>query len=232
MIHMTMITIATTGTTKRLARRPASSRLGCVLLVGLAGLLAAAMIFRCGFFVDETEYVYVTQFGEPVRFCPQAGLQLKWPYQSLWRFDRRLQLYEPPAREMLTEDKENLNFDWYVCWRLPSLSSPSPSVGKRSHEQLAAYVRRFLQTVGDPATAENRLEERIQAALAAEIGHTKLDQLVTLKPGGLELDALAQRVRRRFARGARAIRHRSSRRAVEAVQLSRSGQTGRVRRNS
>jgi membrane protease subunit HflC len=117
-----------------------------------------------------------------------------------------LQLYEPPAREMLTEDKENLNFDWYVCWRLPSpalvarqlphaAGQPADeALDPQAHEQLAAYVRRFLQTVGDPATAENRLEERIQAALAAEIGHTKLDQLVTLKPGGLELDALAQRV--------------------------------------
>jgi modulator of FtsH protease HflC len=173
-----------------------SSRLGRVLLAGLALLLAVVIVGRCGFFVDETEYVYVTQFGEPVRFCPQAGLHLKWPYQSLWRFDRRLQLYEPPAREMLTEDKENLNFDWYVCWRLPSLGLLAKQRGGQAaaEEQLAAYVRRFLQTVGDPATAENRLEERIQAALAAEIGHTKLDQLVTLKPGALELDALAQHV--------------------------------------
>ena len=60
---------------------------------------------RAVFFVDETEYVYVTQFGEPVRLCVQPGLELKWPYQSLWRFDRRLRMYEPPA--MLTEDKRS-----------------------------------------------------------------------------------------------------------------------------
>mgnify|MGYP000641612210 CR=1 FL=1 len=39
--------------------------------------------------------------------------------------------------------------------------------------QLEVYVRRFLQSLGTIEAAENRLTERIQAAIAAEIaaGH-------------------------------------------------------------
>lgn len=155
-------------------------------------LLAGWLVSRTLFFVDETEYVYVTQFGEPLRLYIEPGLGVKWPYQSLWRFDRRLQIYEPPPREMLTQDKENLNFEWYVCWRIAR-----PSAGKEAglaDAEADGSVRRFLQSVGGMQAAESRLEERIQAALAAEIGRTRLAQLVTLEPGGVAIEPIMGRV--------------------------------------
>ena len=99
---------------------PARFRWAASVLLLLA--LVGTVVWRTVFFVDETEYVYVTQFGQPMRLYTEAGLGVKWPYQSLRRFDRRLQMYEPPGREMLTEDKENLTFQWYVCWRIPGPS--------------------------------------------------------------------------------------------------------------
>jgi modulator of FtsH protease HflC len=161
----------------------------------LIALLAAAgvALARSVMFVDETEYVYVMQFGEPLRLCVEPGLHFKWPYQSAWRFDRRLQIYEPPAREMLTEDKENLTFAWYVCWRI---AGQGLSTSSQAQPPIETYVRRYLQSVGDVATAENRLEERIQAALAAEIGHTRLAQLVSLEPDGVQLAPIFGRVTR------------------------------------
>lgn len=172
----------------------------------LVALLLAAAVFaasRSVFFVDETEYGYVTQFGEPVRFCMQPGLGLKWPWQSLWRFDKRLQIYEPAGREMLTEDKENLNVSWYVCWRIPgkqflaqslagtkAAGADDAALGKAAEE----YARRFLQTVGTPQAAELRLEERIQAAIAAEVGRLRFSQLVSLDASALQLDAMIGRI--------------------------------------
>ena len=172
---------------------------GLLLLLALA----AAVAWRTVFFVDETEYVYVTQFGQPLRLYTEAGLGIKWPYQSLRRFDRRLQMYEPPGREMLTEDKENLTFHWYVCWRIPGASfvqaqpaaaAAGPTPAGRRPGGIEIYVRRFLQSVGTTQAAERRLEERIQAAIAAEIGRTKLGRLVSLTPGEVQLEAIAQRV--------------------------------------
>jgi membrane protease subunit HflC len=155
-------------------------------------LFAAWLVSRSVFFVDETEYVYVTQFGEPLRLYSEPGLAVKWPYQSLWRFDRRLQIYEPPAREMLTQDKENLNFEWYVCWRIAGPSGTDERGGEST--DVESSVRRFLQSVGGTQAAESRLEERIQAALAAEIGHTRLSQLVSLEPDGVAIEPIMDRV--------------------------------------
>ena len=168
------------------SRRPEWQWLaGCVLFVLIVMLCA-----RTIFFVDESEYVYVTQFGQPVRFCRDPGLEIKWPYQSLRRFDRRLQVFEPPAREMLTEDKENLNFAWYVCWRLPG----TEDVSRANATTIEQRVRQFLEAVGSNEVAENRLEERVQAALAAEIGRTRLTQLISLQEGGVQLPKIAERV--------------------------------------
>ena len=169
-------------------------RLVLVALAAGAVVLAARTIF----FVDETEYVYVTQFGEPLRLHTEPGLQVKWPYQSLWRFDRRLQVYEPPPREMLTQDKENLNFEWYVCWRIASPGFATDS----SKDTGESNVRRFLQAVGGTQAAESRLEERIQAALAAEIGRTRLTQLVSLEPGGVAIEPIMDRITENIRRAA------------------------------
>ncbi len=176
---------------------------GLALLTILA--LVGLGVFRSVFFVDETQFVYVTQFGQPIRLYTEAGLGLKWPYQSVRRFDRRLQIYEPPAREMLTEDKENLNFQWYVCWRLPGRDfvveqrtgakrAGSEPTEEEISREIETYVRRFLQSIGTVETAENRLEERIQAAIAAEIGRTQLHELVSLSAGELQLEPISQRV--------------------------------------
>lgn len=175
-----------------------NSRSGFGRFIALAILLAIVVTigWRTVFFVDESEYAYVTQFGQPIRFFSQPGLYAKWPYQDLRRFDRRLQVFEPPAREMLTEDKENLNFAWYVCWRLPSDSFVS---GGRASGALEEHVRRFLESVGSVEVAENRLEERVQAALAAEIGRTRLTQLISLNDGDVQLEAIAQRLKKSLA---------------------------------
>ena len=175
-----------------------------VSLLSLAAL-AAAVVARTIFFVDETEYVYVTQFGQPLRLCAEPGLGVKWPHQSLRRFDRRLQFYEPPPREMLTQDKENLNFAWFVCWRVPSREfvierlqakggGSSPPSAAEVHREIESHVKRYLQSVGSAKAAESRLEERIQAALAAEIGRTRFDQLVSLQADQVQIEPLTERV--------------------------------------
>ena len=175
--------------------------------LGLAAALFAALVllWRTVYFVDETQYVFVTQFGQTVRLDIDPGLGLKWPYQSLWRIDRRLRMYDPPGREILTEDKENLIVYWYVCWRIPGRSFVERQVDGQSdgakppesddyHTAIQQYVLTFLQSVGTAEMAEQRLEERIQAAVAAEISRTRLSQLVSLDPDSLEIEPLLERV--------------------------------------
>src|SRR3954462_11750303 len=94
-----------------IARRSTLIALALVVAIGVA-------LVRSVVIVDQTEAVYVTEFGRPVRLIDAPGLHWKWPYQSRRGFDLRLQLDTPPPREMLTKDKKNLEVAWYVSWRI------------------------------------------------------------------------------------------------------------------
>jgi modulator of FtsH protease HflC len=142
-------------------------------------LVALLAITRSLEIVDQTESVFITEFGRPVRLIERPGLHFKWPYQSARAFDRRLQLDTPPAREMLTRDKKNLEVAWYVSWRI-------------------ADVERFLRTVRAVPDAKARLEDMAASVLAAELGVHDLGGLVNVGERS-QLDtmmsALTQRVR-------------------------------------
>jgi membrane protease subunit HflC len=152
------------------------------ILFGLfvVGLVAAV---RSVVIVDQTESVMITEFGRPVRPIEQPGLHFKWPCQSARAFDRRLQLDTPPAREMLTKDKKNLEVAWYVSWRI-------------------AEVDRFLRTVRTLADASARLEDMTASVLAAELGGHELGALVTVSDRSA-LDAMLGAVEDRVAEQAR-----------------------------
>jgi len=121
------------------------------------GLLLVYLSF---YRVRETEFALVTQFGRPVRTVLEAGLHVKWPFQYLLRFDRRLRIYNPRPSEFLTRDKKNLVIENYVAWRIED-------------------PNRFVQSVGDASAAEMRLHDIIWSGLSASLGTRDLDSLVS-----------------------------------------------------
>ena len=120
------------------------------------GLLLAWLTF---FAVRETEFVLVTQFGQPVRTVTTAGLNMKWPFQTANYFDRRLRIYNPRPSEFLTRDKKNVVIESYVVWQI---RDPG----------------RFVQTVGDATAAEMRLHDIVWSGLSAALGTHDLDSIV------------------------------------------------------
>jgi membrane protease subunit HflC len=130
--------------------------------------------------VDETEYVLVTQFGRIVAVYgdqeSETGLHFKWPWQSSTAVDRRLQVFDPPAREMLTGDKRNLEVASYVVWRV---NDPV----------------RFVRSAATLGAAESRLNERVSAALSSAIGARELATLASTDAKVWNLDALTDEVR-------------------------------------
>jgi len=115
------------------------------------------------FAVRETEFVLVTQFGQPVRTVTTAGLHAKWFFQTATYFDRRLRIYNPRPSEFLTRDKKNLLIESYVAWRIQE-------------------PQRFVETVGDPVAAEMRLHDIVWAGLAALVGNHDFESIVTVGP--------------------------------------------------
>lgn len=142
---------------------------------GLLALIGFTVVWRSVFTVDETQFALVTQFGRPVRTIATAGLKVKWPWQSLLTFDRRLQIYNPRPSEFLTRDKKNIVVDSYVSWRI-------------------ADPNRFLQTVTDLSGAEMRLHDTVWAAAAAAFGNTDLSALVSINPEEVRVEELMSQV--------------------------------------
>ena len=124
-----------------------------------AGAVVALLAYLTFFAVRETEFVLVTQFGRPVRTVTDAGLNVKWPFQTAIYFDRRLRVYNPRPSEFLTRDKKNVVIENYVVWKIED-------------------PNRFVQTVGDSTAAEMRLHDIVWSGLSAALGTHDLDSLV------------------------------------------------------
>lgn len=126
---------------------------------GLA-VLAVVFLWLTFFTVRETEFVLVTQFGKPIRTVTEAGLHVKWFFQTASYFDRRLRIYNPRPSEFLTRDKKNLVIESYVAWQIQD-------------------PKRFVETVGDPVAAEMRLHDIVWSGLAAALGTRDLESIVS-----------------------------------------------------
>jgi membrane protease subunit HflC len=180
--------------------------------------LAAVIVYLSCVFVDQTEYVYITEFGKPVRLCVEPGLELKMPYQSVRRLDRRLQMYGPSGSQMLTRDRPAkgqdgdaaapgrqtssmggppLSIDWFVCWRLPTRTF-TDSMGKSFDES----VLKFVQSVGSITGAQDRLRERVDSMLKARVGQMSLSEFVSLDPKDIRLEQLNQELTEQMRRDA------------------------------
>lgn len=149
-------------------------------IIALAALgLMSLLVFRSLLIVDETEFVLVTEFGRTVDVLGddpgEAGLHGKWPWRSGLSVDRRLRVFDPPAREMITGDKRNLEVASYVAWRV---SDPT----------------RFVSAAGTLDLAEARLNERISAALSDALGRRDLASLASTDTNVWRLDALTTEV--------------------------------------
>lgn len=161
-----------------LQARPQPTVRRSTIAVLFAAVAALLVLVRSVVIVDQTEAVYVTEFGRSVRLIDAPGLHWKWPYQSRRGFDKRIQLDAPPPREMLTKDKKNLEVAWYVNWRI-------------------ADVERFLRSVRTMPDASARLEDMAASVLAAELGGHELAALVRVDQQSA-LDAMMTEVTARI----------------------------------
>ena len=138
-----------------------------------AGLLLFAWLTF--FPVRETEFVFVTQFGEPLYTVTDPGLHAKWFFQTATYFDRRLRIYNPRPSEFLTRDKKNLVIESYVAWKIQD-------------------PKRFVETVGDAPGAEMRLHDIVWSGLAAALGMRDLETIVSTNTGAVQASSMLDRL--------------------------------------
>ena len=157
-------------------KRPYLAIFGLLASVAILAIAARSLVA-----VDETEFVLITDFGRVIDVLGdepgEAGLHARWPWMSALSVDKRVRVFDPPAREMITGDKRNLEVASYVAWRV-------------------ADPRRFVTAAGSLDSAEARLNERVSAALSDALGVREFASLASTDPAIWKLDALTSEVLR------------------------------------
>lgn len=121
------------------------------LFFAIITLIVGFILFKAfTYTVDETEQVFVTEFGkpvgEPINADPnknEAGLHFKKPFiQTINRIEKRVLEWDGPATEMPTRDKLYITVDNFARWRI---SDP----------------KTYYEKIRDERTALSRLDDII-----------------------------------------------------------------------
>lgn len=96
------------------------------ILTLILALVAVILIANSAYTVNETEQVFITQFGKPVGDAinadpdkNQAGLHWKVPFiHKVNRIEKRILEWDGPATDMPTRDKLYIQVDTFARWRI------------------------------------------------------------------------------------------------------------------
>ena len=96
------------------------------ILLLLLALVGVIIISSMAYTVDQTEQVFITEFGKPVGnpinsdpAINEAGLHWKKPFiQQVNRIEKRMLEWDGPATEMPTRDKLYITVDNFARWRI------------------------------------------------------------------------------------------------------------------
>ncbi|BET65719.1 protease modulator HflC [Opitutales bacterium ASA1] len=155
----------------------------------MLGLLLATLLGYGAFCfqVSEIEQAVVTRFGRPVRVATEPGVRWKlpWPFESVARFDARLDVLEGRLSEALTMDKRNVILPYFVVWKIED-------------------PLRFLQsTRGDVTAFRARLDGIATSARNSVLGNYLFAQLVSVAPGEVRLAQIEAEIRAIVSESAR-----------------------------
>jgi len=115
------------------------------VIAGIIVLLVALVVGGVFYTIDETEQVVVTQFGKLIGQPKlEAGLNVKLPWQTVNRFDKRILQWDGDADQIPTSEKRLIWVDTTARWRI---SDPL----------------KFMQRIRTEQSAQTRLDDIIDA---------------------------------------------------------------------
>jgi membrane protease subunit HflC len=167
-----------------------SSRLFALFIaVGVLLVVAAFSLFS----VNETEFAIRTEFGAIVGMHYTPGLHLKWPWDMVTKFDRRILSESYTSETFLTNDGRGLIVDFYVKWRVKDPSTFYTATGgseSLAGERLAEIVKDGIKSV----VAQRTLQQIVSAERAAVTG--EMFKGASHNAEGLGVDLVDVRVQR------------------------------------
>ena len=135
-------------------------------LIHIAGVIVAAVVIvflSSAYIVYQPEQAIVLQFGEPMRVVKEAGLKFKVPFvQNVVFYDSRLLNLDPPAQEVVLNDKKRLDVDSFTRYKIID-------------------PLKFYKTVRTENQARGKLAEIVNSSLRKVLGKVTLTELLSEK---------------------------------------------------
>ena len=173
-----------------------------LLLIAAVGVI---LISSMAFTVDQTEQVFITEFGKavgrPINADPavnEAGLHWKKPFiQNVNRIEKRILEWDGPATEMPTRDKLYITVDNFARWRISdpktyfeklrdersALSRLDDIIGSETRNIIASHD--LIEVIRSDKNRKPARDESLSAASASigqlppiQYGRSALDQQI------------------------------------------------------
>ncbi|MBR1649304.1 MAG: protease modulator HflC [Alphaproteobacteria bacterium] len=133
-----------------------------VLFYGLA-VLVIFLGLSSVYIVNQAEQAIVLQFGRPVRLIQEPGLKIKIPMiQNVVFYDKRLLNLDPPAQEVVLNDKKRLDVDSFTRYKIVD-------------------PIKFYKTVRTEMQAQSKLAEIVNSSVRKILGRITLQELLSDK---------------------------------------------------
>lgn len=139
------------------------NKIGLVHILGVIFAAIVIVVLSSAYMVYQPEQAIVLQFGEPVRVVKEAGLKFKVPFvQNVVFYDTRLLNLDPPAQEVVLNDKKRLDVDSFTRYKIID-------------------PLKFYKTVRTENQARGKLAEIVNSSLRKVLGRVTLTELLSQK---------------------------------------------------
>ena len=139
------------------------NKIGLIHILGVIFAAIVIVVLSSAYMVYQPEQAIVLQFGEPVRVVKEAGLKFKVPFvQNVIFYDTRLLNLDPPAQEVVLNDKKRLDVDSFTRYKIID-------------------PLKFYKTVRTENQARGKLAEIVNSSLRKVLGRVTLTELLSQK---------------------------------------------------
>ncbi len=140
-------------------------------------LLVSLIYFGFTTEVREGDCAVVLRFGAVREEVTEAGLyfRLPWPFETVVKYDNRVQYLESNFLETTTKDKRNIIIQSYVIWQI---SDPVT----------------YHNSVGSIGKVDSYIKDQIFSATNSVMGSYNLTGLVSLKEEEIKIDEIQQQI--------------------------------------
>ncbi len=137
------------------------NRIGIWHILGVFCVAILILVLSATYIVYQSEQAIVLQFGEPIRVVREPGLKFKVPFvQNVVFYDARLLNLDPPAQEVVLNDKKRLDVDSFTRYKIID-------------------PLKFYQTVRTENQARSKLAEIVNSSLRKVLGRITLTELLS-----------------------------------------------------